>query len=217
MRPIERMLRARGYDVLNLGYPSRTRTIAKLAATVAEQILAWRPDEPVDFVTHSLGGILLRHAVASGALPATHVRRVVMLGPPNAGSELADQIPTWPLFGWIYRRMTGPAGMQLGTGADAVPAQLPAVTFETGIVAGTRSYNPVFSSVLGAPSDGKVRVERTRVAGMRDFLEVPYWHPLLMRPAAVHEQVGYFLEYGRFEDGGSGRRRVSSNEIDELR
>ena len=78
-----------------------------------------------------------------------------------------------------------PAGLQLGTSADAIPAQLPPVTFETGIIAGTRSYNPWFSAILNGPSDGKVRVDRAAVAGMRDFVTVPYWHPFLMRPAAV--------------------------------
>ena len=93
---------------------------------------------------------------------------------------------------------TGPAGVELGTDSSSVPAGLPAVPFETGVIAGTRSYNPIFSAVLGARSDGKVRVERTHVAGMQDFVEVPYWHPLLMVPRSVHTLVVRFLETGRF-------------------
>jgi triacylglycerol lipase len=198
MRPIERLLAARGYVVLNLGYPSRSATIPSLAARVAERIHDWQPAERLDFVTHSLGGILLRAAVASGALSPARVHRAVMLGPPNAGSELADRLPAVPLFGWLYGRMTGPAGSQLGTAATSFVAQLPAVSFDTGVIAGTRSWNPLFSALLAAPNDGKVRVERTRVAGMRDFLEVPCWHPLLMTAAVVHEQVIHFLDTGRF-------------------
>jgi hypothetical protein len=204
MRPIERLLTAHGYVVLNLGYPSRSATIPSLAARVAEQIHDWHPAERLDFVTHSLGGILLRAAVASGALPSARIRRAVMLGPPNAGSELADRLPAVPLFGRLYARMTGPAGSQLGTAATGFLAQLPAVSFETGVIAGTRSWNPFFSALLAAPNDGKVRVERTRVTGMRDFLEVPCWHPLLMRPAIVHEQVIHFLNTGHFRHPQAG-------------
>ena len=173
MRPIERLLSAHGYRVLNLGYPSRSASIPELARRVASEIVRWAPTESLDFVTHSLGGILIRQAVAAGDLPAERARRVVMLGPPNSGSELADQLPRWPVFGPVYRKLTGPAGAQLGTDSSSVPAGLPPVPFETGVIAGTRSYNPIFSAVLDGRSDGKVRVERTRVAGMQTLLKCP--------------------------------------------
>jgi hypothetical protein len=121
-----------------------------------------------------------------------------MLGPPSTGSELGDRLPRLAIVGPLYRRFTGPAGLQLGTSDDAIPTQLPPVNFETGIIAGTRSYNPWFSAILGAPSDGKVRVDRAAVAGMRDFVTVPYWHPFLMRPASVHALILRFLERGEF-------------------
>lgn len=198
MRPVERALVARGYQVLNLDYPSTTAPIPALATTIAQRLATWRAAESLDFITHSLGGVLLRYAVAASQLPVDRVRRAVMLGPPNAGSELADQLPILPVIGAAYRRFTGPAGLQLGTRPDGLPLQLPPVSFETGIIAGTRSYNPVFSALLGGPSDGKVRVERAAVEGMRDFVAVPYAHPFLMRPRAVHALILRFLEQGRF-------------------
>ena len=198
MRLIERYLDAHDYEVLNVGYPSRSAPISALAARVADEIRDWHADVPLDFVTHSLGGILLRAAVDAGALPLARVQRAVMLGPPNTGSELADLLPHIPLVGRLYRVMTGPAGVQLDTSAMGVPAQLPPVPFQVGIIAGTRSWNPLFSAILGEPNDGKVRIERTRVAGMHDFIEVPYWHPLLMTPTQVHEQILHFLTTGRF-------------------
>jgi triacylglycerol lipase len=206
MRPVERFLLRHGYIVLNLGYPSRSADVRALADHIALQIDACEHDGPLDFVTHSLGGILLRQAVASGALANHRVHRAVMLGPPNTGSELADRLQAMPVFGASYRRFTGPAGAQLGTDEESVPARLPPVSFQTGIIAGTRSYNPFFSALLGAPNDGKVRVERTRVSGMQDFIALPYWHPLLMLPATVHRQLLHFLATGQFEHEALGER-----------
>ena len=198
MRPVARRLAAHGYEVFNVGYPSTTASIPVLAADVATRIATWNPYQPLDFITHSLGGILVRYAVSAGQIPRSRVRRVVMLGPPSTGSELADRLPHHALVGPFYRRFMGPAGLQIGTSADGIPAQLPPVNFDTGIIAGTRSYNPWFSAILGGPSDGKVRVDRAAVAGMRDFVTVPYWHPFLMRPAVVHALMLRFLERGEF-------------------
>jgi pimeloyl-ACP methyl ester carboxylesterase len=205
MRPVERALTNRGYRVLNVGYASRTAPIAELAAQVARRVGAWSAPAPIDFVTHSLGGILLRVGIASGMLPLDRVRRVVMLGPPNGGSELADTLPALPLVGALYRRFTGPAGLELGTTPTGVPAGLPPVAFELGVIAGNRSMNPFFSAILGAPNDGKVRVDRARVDGMRDFIVVPSWHPLLMVSAVVAEQTLHFLEHGTFRHSPSAR------------
>lgn len=198
MLPVERALARRGYEVFNLDYPSRAADIGALATNVARQILAIEGAGPFDFVTHSLGGILVRVAVARGALPAERIRRVVMLGPPNAGSELADVLPTVPIFGWVYQQITGPAGRQLGTTPAGVIRQLPPVPFDVGVIAGNRSYNPIFSAILGAANDGKIRVESARVDGMKDFLVVPYWHPLLMLAPKVVDQVVHYLRTGAF-------------------
>ena len=198
MRPVERALRRRGYQVLNLGYPSSHSDIDALAADVAQRIRSWEPSAPLDFVTHSLGGIIVRAAVAGGYLSSDRIRRVVMLGPPNGGSELADTLPNLPVIGPLYRALTGPAGMQLGAGADGIAARLPAVPFEVGVIAGDRSLNPIFSAMLGGPNDGKVQVEKTRVEGMRDFIVVRRAHPLLMAAPSVVAQAIHFLETGAF-------------------
>ena len=197
MRPVERKLADRGYRVLNIDYPSRTADIDTLAAAVGKNVREWVHDETTDFVTHSLGGILLRVAVERGYLRREQIGRVVMLGPPNAGSELADVLPRMLGFGWIYRQFTGPAGLQLGT-KNGVPRRLPPVSFDLGVIAGSKSYNPLFSAILGDANDGKVRVDNARVDGMRDFLVVPHWHPLLMIAPEVIAQVVHYLESGSF-------------------
>jgi triacylglycerol lipase len=198
MLPLERALGRQGYEVLNLSYRSRTGSVATLAADVASRVLEWRSTSVLDFVTHSLGGILLRAAVADGLLPGERIRRVVMLGPPNRGSELADVLPKLRVVGGLYARITGVAGSELGTGSSGVAARLPPVPFELGVIAGNRSLNPLFSAILREPNDGKVRVSSTRVDGMRDFLVVPHWHPLLMAAPSVVAHVLHFLACGRF-------------------
>lgn len=198
MRPLQRALEASEYVVLNCGYRSRSGDIATLAADVADRVSRWEPRARLDFVTHSLGGILLRAAVAYGYLPRDRVRRVVMLGPPNAGSEVVDAFRALPFLASIYAAVTGPAGAQLGTAASGLPGQLPPVDFEIGVIAGNRSFNPIFSAILGAENDGKVRVERTRVEGMREHLVVPVWHPLLVSSPTVIHHVAHFLETGAF-------------------
>lgn len=198
MRRLERTLRTHDYDTLNIGYPSRTADISTLATYVARQIGEWEETAPLHFVTHSLGGILVRIAVASGELPRERIGRVVMLGTPNEGSELADLLAAMPVIGRLYSRLTGPAGLELGTTETGLPARLPAVDFEVGVIAGNRSWNPWFSALLREPNDGKVRVERTKVPGMTDFLVVPHWHPLLVTAPDVIEQVVHFLERGAF-------------------
>ena len=198
MRPLQRALEASDYVVLNCGYRSRSADIATLARDVAHRVSQWEPGAKLDFVTHSLGGILVRAALAYGHLPRERVRRVVMLGPPNAGSEVVDAFQAIPIVARIYAALTGPAGTQLGTKASGLPAQLPPVDFELGVIAGNRSFNPLFSAILGAENDGKVRVDRTGVEGMRQVLVVAHWHPLLVSAPSVVQQVVQFLETGAF-------------------
>jgi hypothetical protein len=201
MQPIAKVLERNDYDVLSVNYPSRTADIHALARVVAERVAVWHPASRLDFVTHSLGGILLRVAVADALIATARVRRVVMLGPPNNGSEIVNAFRANRMLDLLYARLAGPAGAQLGAGPEFLPAQLPPVDFEVGVIAGSRSYNPLFSALLGSVNDGKVRVESTRVAGMRDFIVVPHWHPLLMTAERVHHQTLRFLETGAFDHG----------------
>jgi hypothetical protein len=199
MRPLAAALEGRGFRAVNLGYPSRSAGIATLAAHVARQVRAIDDGAPLHFITHSLGGILLRVAVADGHLPLERIGRVVMLGPPNGGSQVADAFTGWPVLGAMYRYTTGPAGLELGVDPLSILGQLPPLPFETGIIAGSRSVNPLLSLFLPGPNDGKVSVARASVAGMRAFIVVPHAHPFLMRAPAAIAQAIRFLETGAFE------------------
>ena len=193
--PIAREAMRRGYHVHNLGYPSRRESIEQLAERVGSRVRALAADTgTVDVVTHSMGGIVLRAAVASHALPAECVRRVVMLAPPNHGSQLADRLRDY----LVYRLALGPAGQQIGTDDESVPLRLPPPPFEVGIIAGRRSTNPLCSRVLGAEGDGKVTVASAQLEGMRELVVVDRSHTFIMWAPDVLAHIFSFLETGRF-------------------
>jgi triacylglycerol lipase len=203
MQPMADALQAAGYVVHNVDYPSRSAPVEELAAlAIAPAIAACQQANAsrIHFVTHSLGGILVRQYFATHALPA--LGRVVMLGPPNQGSEVVDRLGSWRLFNAI----NGPAGRQLGTDAKSLSAQLGPVTYPVGVIAGRHSINWINSQLIPGPDDGKVSIERTRVAGMSDHLVLPCSHPFLMRDETSIRQTAHFLRHGRFQ----GRPQVTS-------
>lgn len=194
MRKMERALEAEGYHVLNLGYPSRRHGIEDLASWVRHEIVDQIPPETnLHFVTHSLGGILVRWMQQEFPLPH-EVKRMVMLSPPNHGSEIVDRLGNLRLFGWL----NGPAGAQLGTGPEGAAARLGEVNFEVGVITGNRSVNPMLSQLLPGKDDGKVTVKSAQLPGMRDFLVVPHSHPVIMKKERVIAATIHFLQRGRF-------------------
>ena len=191
-------LREQGYEVSSVGYPSRDESIERLARDDLSAELdkcCSEGDGAIHFVTHSMGGILLRYYLENHELE--RLGRVVMLSPPNQGSELAD----WAASNAILSNLMGPALDELGTGAEDVPQRLGPVDYELGVITGDRSLNPVFSQIIPGEDDGKVAVDRAKVAGMTDFLIVPYSHSYIMLRDEVIDQVIYFLEHGQFEQG----------------
>ena len=182
-----------GYAVANVNYPSTRYPIEELAPLAIEAGLAECPPESViHFVTHSLGGILVRYYLEQQEI--SNLGRVLMLAPPNQGSEVVDRFRDFPGF----KAINGPAGLQLGTGAESVPLMLGPVGYEVGVIAGTRTFNPILSQYLRNPDDGKISLENTKVEGMTDFVAVPHSHPFIMKSPVAIDQAYAFIETGQF-------------------
>ncbi len=196
MKKMEDALSESGYFVRNTAYPSRENPIDELA----EEVIPAAVDGcrasgayPIHFVTHSMGGILIRYFLEIHELE--DLGRVVMLSPPNQGSEVVDKLSG--ILG--FEIVNGPAGMELGTDEDDLPLSLGPANFDVGIIAGSRSVNLILSLLIPGVDDGKVSIERAKLEGMADFLIVPHSHPFIMKSPDVIRQVIFFIEHGRFD------------------
>ena len=199
---LEADLASQGYSVLNLDYPSLKYPIEYLADVVLHpevaRLSAALPAK-IHFVTHSMGGIVVRYYLKHHDVPA--LGRVVMLSPPNQGSELADLFNKSALF----KKFVAPAGRELGTGIDSLPRKLGGADFDLGVIAGSKSYNPINSLILDGPDDGTVTVDSTRMPGLVDFIVLPCSHNSIIRDKTAIGQVIHFLRYGAFQrTAGSG-------------
>lgn len=196
MKAVEWELESAGYAVANVTYPSLSYPIEELAVMAVEDGVGdcqARDHTRINFVTHSLGGILLRQYLDGRTIVGLH--RVVMMGPPNQGSQLADYVYSFDFLQPLAPR----AVIQLGTGIESIPLRLGPVDFSLGVIAGTANRRTLMPGLPAEASDGTVTVAETRVPGMLDFLQVESSHTFMMWNAQVLEQVLYFLQHGAFE------------------
>jgi len=184
-----------GYAIININYPSRKKPINQI---VKENILPIIKNcesnnyKQIHFLTHSMGGILLRYYLSLHSIQ--NLGKTVMLAPPNQGSEIVDKLGHLSIFSLL----NGPAGQELGTHKNNIPKRLGAIHFETGIITGNKTINPLLSMLIPGTNDGKVSINNTKIRGMRDFLVVPYPHPIIMQQTSIIHQTIFFTQNGGF-------------------
>jgi hypothetical protein len=196
MNTLQEALQKKGFDTCNIDYPSRKYHIEVLAQDyILPQIKKCfgSLNSQICFVSHSMGGIIVRYLAEKELIP--HMGRVVMLSPPNQGSEVVDRLGKTKLFQVI----NGPAGAELGTDSKSMPLRLGAANFEVGIITGSRSINPILSLLIEGKDDGKVSIERAKLQGMKDFIILPSAHPFIMKNSIAIKQTIYFLNHGNFQ------------------
>ncbi len=197
MSSMARYLSKSGYIVVNQGYPTTRKSITALAeenvATMVSECQKHKPTK-INFVTHSIGGVILRAYLQHSKLP--NLGRVVMLAPPNHGSQLADILQ----HNLLFQIIVGPAGQELTTHKNSVPNSLTQpIHYQVGVIAGNFSFNPLMKRVFHGENDGKVAVSSTRIKGMKDFIVLPVSHTFMTSNKLVIKEVGNFLKNGKFD------------------
>ncbi|MCF8724280.1 pimeloyl-ACP methyl ester carboxylesterase [Nitrospina gracilis] len=196
MAPLAAYLDENGYSAINIDYPSTDHAIDDLVERVHEKLLAspWTQECITHYVGYSMGALIARGLIHKHR--PEKLGRVVLLAPPNEGSEVADFWKNNFLYEWLY----GPAGQELGTQKNAYRDRFGEVDFEVGVIAGDRSIDPLSSSIIPGPDDGKVSIPRTKLPGMKDHIVVHATHTFIMKNEKVMKQTLYFLKHGAFKE-----------------
>ncbi|MGP0630371.1 esterase/lipase family protein [Nitrospina sp. 32_T5] len=194
MAPLAEFLEEDGYSTINIDYPSTDHSIDELVERVHEKLYAssWMPGCTTHYVGYSMGALIARGLIHKHR--PEKMGRVVLLAPPNRGSEVADFWKNNFLYEWLY----GPAGQELGTQKNAYRDRFGEVDFEVGVIAGDRSIDPLSSAIIPGPDDGKVAIPRTRLPGMKDHIVVHATHTFIMKNEEVMKQTLFFLKHGAF-------------------
>jgi esterase/lipase len=193
MQPLADYLQAQGYGVINTDYPSTKYSLEELTERIHKKLAdKFNESKPVHFIGYSMGGLLVR-AYLHKYRPA-HLGKVVLLGSPNHGSEIADFLKD----NWLYKKFYGPAGQQLTTNNKTIEKFLGRVDYELGIIAGKSTIDPISSTIIGGDDDGKVSIKSTKLEGMRDHIVVSATHTFFPSNKDVQKQTLYFLKYGVF-------------------
>ena len=192
MRPILDAMPTAGFVHVPFEYPSTRVPIAQAAGYVHSLITSLTDVSKISFVVHSMGGLVVRRYLQDHRDPRIH--RMVMLGTPNSGAELADMLQRNMLFRAVY----GPASQELVTDPNGTIGSLPTPTFEFGVIAGGKGDEHGFNPLLAGDDDGTVTIASARLAGASDFLRIPKLHSFLMSDDTAIAAVKCFLEHGRF-------------------
>lgn len=195
-------IKTNGFSILNINYPS-TKCSIEESVDIVHNIIHQEFDnyKIISFVGFSMGGLVIRAYL--NKYPLLKLGKVVMVGTPNQGSEVADFFKD----NRLYRKIFGPAGLQLTTvrlndtrSADRQNHDIlfGNVNYQCGIIAGNLALDPCYIFMKGEPSDGKVKVSSTKLDNMTDHIIINVTHWYLHRSMQVWRQIVYFLKYSKF-------------------
>ena len=195
MEKFEKHFQKNNYNTLNVDYASRKYTIEVLAERLDKKIKATIPkNAKINFVTHSMGGLLARYYIEKHQ--PKNLNRVVLVAPPNHGSEMADYL----MNNAAYQVAFGPAGQQLGTGKNSISNKLlKTVDYNVGVIAANETIDPLSSYIIPGDDDGKVSIESTKIKGMKDHIILDTDHLFIVVNKDAMKQSLYFLKNGKFD------------------
>ncbi|WP_437191627.1 lipase family alpha/beta hydrolase [Planctomicrobium sp. SH527] len=195
---MKKRLEDSGAIVVGFDYPS-TRVSLQECATYFKRVLESLDGiEQIDLVVHSMGGLLVRtYLQMEGEKRDPRLHRMVMLGVPNLGADMATKLREY----WAFQWTLGPAGQQLVREGGSFIAGLPTPDFEFAIIAGCRGTEDGWNMLIPGDDDGTVSVDSTRLPGAADFVAIRVLHSTMMWNLEVIESSIRFLETGSLREG----------------
>ena len=190
MEPMAKYIHQQGYHTINIPYPSFRKPMEQLTELIHDTMTLHGGHRRIHFVTHSLGGVLARKLLP--LLPAEQAGRVVMLAPPNQGSEIVD----WASRYKALALSLGPAGMKLSSDAIGETPLLPEQT-DSAVIMGKQSAIPFFRNLLDQENDGIVSAERGKIDGMNEFHILETDHTFIASDPRVMKMTLQFLRNGK--------------------
>jgi triacylglycerol lipase len=208
MTLLEVYLSGRGYEVINIDYQSREKSIEGLVEDIDKILQGKRldPFKKIHFVGYSLGGLVIRAYILKHK--PKNLGRVVMMGTPNHGSEVADFLKD----NYFYKEFFGPAGQELITDQSKLAKLYGKVDYDLGIIAGNLSIDPISSYIITGEDDGKVSVAGTKLEGMKDHIIVSATHTFMTNNPVVMRQVESFIKNGEFLHEDDEEKKIRYNE-----
>ena len=196
MRPLAAYLREHhDASVLTFGYASPRAGVDDHARALGSVIAGLGDADRISLVGHSLGNIVVRRWMADApAADLDRIDRMVMLGAPNQGSDLARRVSKV----WLLSKLSTGAAREMVLDWPRIAEKLVVPPCPFGIIAGGTGDAEGYSPMLEGDDDAVVRVEETRLEGADDFLLIPVRHAFMMRDPTVQEATASFLKGGSF-------------------
>ena len=179
---LARALRQAGSATELFGYLAARQSVEEIVRKLRKRLEALAGDEYV-VIGHSLGGVLLRAAVATLPAGVRRPRRIIMLATPNHSPRLARRFE----HAWWYRTLNGDAGQWLAD--EGHFAGIPPIDVPCTVIAGTLGIHGRWSPFGSEANDGLVTISETRLATADESIEVRATHAFIMNDASVRDLV----------------------------